>query len=207
MKAFLASTIKRDSTVAALHDFIPGLKNLNMAYVPTAAHAEEGFDVWETGGSWQIAQTLCDNITIVKLEDYRDESVIEELKKHDVVWFAGGLPGYLMYWLIHCGVKDQIQELFANRIYVGISAGSSAAGTELKYLDIYKLGDSEPAAAYLPGLRLLDREFYPHYSSDDLPRIEREYAGKGMYLVPDGEQIIIDGEEIKLSAGVEVLDK
>lgn len=207
MNAFLASTIKRDSTVTALQEFIPGLQNKQMVYIPTAAHAEQGFGVWEGGGSWQVAQTLCDNITTLMLEDYRGESVITELEKADVIWFAGGCCGYLAYWLHACRINEHLERLFADRHYIGISVGSCVAGPSLKFMNVYKNGTLEPPAQYLPGLGMLDREFYPHYKPEERDKITAGFTGQGVYLVPDGEQVVVDNGEIRLSAGVEVFDK
>ena len=203
MKAFLASTIKHPDSQEALKAFVPNLKTVKMAYVPTAAHAEEGFGVWESGGSWKVAQNLCDNIEIVKLEDYRNNTVLTELQKYDVIWFAGGFCGYLMYWMLQCGIS---KDLFKDKVYIGISAGSSVAGTSLSYMSIYKDGDSEPASVFLPGLGILDKEFYPHYQESQYERISENYKGEGIYLVPDGEQILIEDDNIKPSEGVTVLD-
>lgn len=202
MKAFLASTIKHPSSVSALKEFIPNLQTMKMAYIPTAAHAEEGFDVWQSGGSWKVAQTLCDDITVVKLEDYRNESVLKELEKYDAIWFAGGFCGYLAYWMLQCGIS---KDLFKDKVYIGISAGASVAGASLSYMNIYKNGNSEPAAAFLPGLGILDKEFYPHYDESQHQRIAEKYQGKGIYLVLDGEQILIEDEKTHSSQGVQIL--
>ncbi len=202
MKAFLASTIKHPNTVAALKSFVPDLQTVKMAYIPTAAHAEEGFDVWESGESWAAAQALCENITVVKLEDYRDETVLEELYRYDVIWFAGGFCGYLMYWMMQCRIG---KSLFDDKVYIGISAGASVAGTSLSHMNIYKNGDSEPAAEFLPGLGVLDKEFYPHYDPLQYQTLVEKYQGKGIYLVPDGEQVLVDDGEITPSEGVVVL--
>jgi len=196
MKAFLASTIKHPDTVAALKNFVPKLSTMKMAYIPTAAHAEEGFGVWESGGSWAAAQTLCNDITVVKLEDYRDKTVLEELDKYHVIWFAGGFCGYLMYWILQCRIN---KDLFKDKVYIGISAGASVAGTSLSHT-------SEPAAEFLPGLRILDREFYPHYDESQHQSLAEKYQGEGIYLVPDGEQILVEGGEIRPSGGVVILD-
>ena len=203
MKVFLASTIKHPDSEAVLKEFVPGLQKMKAAYIPTAAHAEEGFDVWESGGSWKVAQTLCDDITVVKLEDYRNETVLEELQKYDVIWFAGGFCGYLMYWILQCRIG---KGLFKDKVYIGISAGASVSGTSLSYIDIYKDGNSEPAAAFLPGLGILDKEFYPHYEKSQHQRIANDYKGDGIYLVPDGEQILIEDGQISPSQGVVILD-
>ena len=98
MKLFLASEAKHPSTIKKLNEYIGGFKGKKLAYVPTAANGE-GWGSWKEGEAWPLVNTLGMAVSLVQLEDYRNSSVLEILKNKDIIWFAGGCPGYLMYWI------------------------------------------------------------------------------------------------------------
>ena len=110
MKLFLASRFNNPLTIKKLDDFLGGIKGKKIAYIPTAANGEEGWEYWKTkeGGSWQLVNTLGAEVKAVVLEEFGNESVVNELKGQDVIFFAGGMPGYLMYWIKRCGIDKGI---------------------------------------------------------------------------------------------------
>ena len=76
-------------------------------------------------------------------------------------------------------------------IYVGSSAGCMVTAPTLRIADWY-LGEGEHGASFLPGLGLVDFDFYPHYEESQIVEIERNYKGTKMYLMKNGEALIVE---------------
>ena len=58
------------------------------------------------------------------------------------------------------------------------------------------IGETEPGASAIPGLGLVDFDIYPHYDEQCLDEIKEKYKGHKLYLLKDGEEIIVDGDSI-----------
>lgn len=195
MKLFLASEVKHPLTIKKLEKYIGGFKGKKIAYIPTAANGE-GWGCWKEGGSWKLAQTLDAEVTLLQLEDYFNKDVIGELEGKDIIWFTGGQPGYLMYWVRRTQIDKHIKRILADgALYLGSSAGSMIASKDLKITQWY-IGENEYGASVIPGLGLVDFDIYPHYQADLLGQIKRHYKGKRLYLLKDGEEIIVEGKKI-----------
>ncbi len=172
-----------------------GFKGKKIAYIPTAANGE-GWGSWRTGGSWKLAQTLDAEITLLQLEDYWDKDVINKLKEKDIVWFAGGRSGYLMYWIRRTQIDKHIKRILDNgTLYLGSSAGSMIVGKTLDVTGWY-IKENEYGANVIPGLGLVDFEIYPHYKEEYLAEIKNHYKGKKLYLLKDGEEIVVEDHKI-----------
>lgn len=195
MKLFLASEAKHPDTISKLEDYVGGLKGKNIAYIPTANNGENPYDEWRTdSATWDLIKEI-GNAEPVVLEEYRDESVLDKLRGRDIIWFAGGACGYLMYWVRRCGIDENIKELLNKSVYVGSSAGSMITYKDLKIADWY-IGESEVGASYIPGLDLVDFEIYPHYEDHLYDQIKSLYKGKKLYLLKNGEEIIVEDDKV-----------
>jgi len=196
MKLFLASLIKHPKTFKHLESYVAGFTGKSIAYIPTAANGE-GWQSWKCGDSWNILQSLESRVTVVQLEDYGKKDIITVLKGNDIVWVSGGMTGYLMYWIRRVKLDQAIHELLQNTIYVGSSAGSMICGQTLQICDWFP-GDEEPGAGIFPGLKLVNFDLFPHYNDDALEIIRKEYTGKALYLLKDGEEIIVDDGKVEV---------
>ncbi len=197
MKLFLASEIKNPKTIEDLSNYIQGFKGKTIAYIPTAANGE-GWESWKEGGSWETVQNLGAEITLVQLEDYRNESVVDLIKGKDIFWMAGGMTGYLLYWIRRCKLDKYIKEILdSGTLYVGSSAGSMITSHDQDFAEWY-IGEEEPGASLLPGLGLVDFDFYPHYEDHLHEQIKQKYTGKKIYLVKNGEAIIVEDGNVKV---------
>ena len=98
MRLFLASEGKNPATIEKLDSYVGGLADKRIAYIPTAANGE-AWGSWKEGGSWNLVNTLNAKITLLQLEDHSHEEVKDSLQNQDIIWVAGGLCGYLMYWM------------------------------------------------------------------------------------------------------------
>lgn len=189
MKLFLASEVKHPDTILNLKRFVGGFKGKKIAYIPTAANGEEAFGAWtETSDTWKLIQTFGAEVTPVQLEDYKNSSVIEALQNKDVLWFTGGYPGYLMYWVRRCELDKALPKLLEKSFYIGSSAGSMVTAINLNTTEWY-FGETEPGASVIPGLGLVGFDIYPHYEESQYSYIKSHYKGHIMYLLKNGENI------------------
>ncbi len=202
MKLFLASEIKHPDSMRDLDSFVDGLKGKSIAFIPTAYNGELKFGEWVNSSTLKILKSYGPDITFVQLEDFKNSSVIDELRNKEIIWFAGGYCSYLMYWVIRCEVDLHIRELLnSGSIYVGSSAGAMVASKDI-LTETWYPGESNRTATYLPGMGLVDFDIFPHYEESMLPDIKLNYKGKKLYLLKNGESVIVDGDSIK-TMGVE----
>lgn len=196
MKLFLATEAKHPKSIEKLRTFIGGFEGKSIAYIPTAANGENPYGEWETdSATWKLVNTLGANVTSVVLEEYKNASVIDQLKGKDIIWFAGGACGYLMYWIRRCELDNHLPELLkSGSVYVGSSAGSMVTAPTLTVTEWY-LGESEAGASLFPGLNFIDFEIYPHFEDEMLPEIKEHWNGKKLCLLKNGEAIyVVDGK-------------
>lgn len=208
MKLFLASEMKHPKSIERLRNFIGGsFNNKTIAYIPTAANGEEAYGSWiRNSTSWKLVNTLGAKIKAVQLEDYKNSSVIGELINKDIIWFAGGYPGYLMYWLRRCELDKELPKILTKSIYVGSSAGSMVASKSLSVTEWY-LGEGEPGAGIIPGLGLVDFEIYPHFEDSLLPQIKNHWTQGRLYLLKNGEVITVESNDIKVLGKEKIIDR
>ncbi len=205
MKLFLASKANHPDTIEKLRKFVGGFEGKKIAYIPTAANGESPFGSWkENSDTWQLVQTLGAEVVSAQLEDYKNSSVVEVLKNKDIIWFAGGQPGYLMYWIRRCELDKALPGLLKTSVYVGSSAGSMITAPNLDTTEWY-YGEGELGASAIPGLGLVDFEIYPHYDEANLEYIKSHFKGKKMYLLKNGEEIIVEDEKVTVQGAERVL--
>ena len=92
MRFFLASRVHNESSLKKLEEVAGGFVGKKIAYIPTAANGEDGWESWKTkkGGTWELVNSFDAKVKTVVLENYGNDSVIKELVGNDIVWFAGG---------------------------------------------------------------------------------------------------------------------
>src|SRR5688572_13069154 len=198
MRFFLASEAKNPATIKKLEEYVGGLKDKSIAYIPTAANAEQGWDSWKKGGTWQLVQTLGAKVSIVQLEDYRNDTVVKEIEGKDIVWFAGGNPGYLAYWMKRCSLDLHLPEILSRGVlYVGSSAGAMVVGKSLE-VSAWGFVDNERGAEDIKPLGLVNFDIFPHYEESLHSKIKKNYKGKKLYLLKNGEEIIVEDDKINV---------
>lgn len=206
MKLFLASEAKNPLTIKKLKEYIGGFQGKRLAYIPTAANAE-GWGSWRGGGSWSLVQTLETKLTLIQLEEYQLEDIVKDLKDKDIIWFAGGYSGYLMYWIRRTQLDKTLKNLLdKNILYVGSSAGSMITSKTLEVSEWY-IGGEEHGVNVLPGLGLVDFHIYPHFKDEQFEEIKDKYKGKKMYMLKDGEEIIVENNSIQVIGEERIIGK
>ncbi len=208
MKLFLASQARDPESLTKLKDFVGGLEGKTIAYIPTAANGEEPYGAWKTDSeTWEIINTLGAKVTPFVLEDYKNSSVLPELKGKDILWFAGGMCGYLMYWIRRCEIDKHIRELLdARSVYVGSSAGSMITSKTLDLAE-WDLLDAEVGASVIPGLGLVDFQIYPHFEDELRSEIEKRWQKGTLYLLKNGEVITVVEGKIEVLGEERIIKK
>ncbi len=195
MKLFLASEVKHHDTFKKLDEYVGGLKGKKISYIPTAANGQK-WESWKDGGSWRLVNSLDIKLNKILLEDYGNESVISELIDSDIVWFAGGMVGYLLYWMKRCSIDKNISKLLKKVIYVGSSAGSMVLCKTATHIASWEFVDNEIGARELSSLGVVDFDIFPHYDESLLSKIKANYKGKKLYLLKNGEEIIVEDNKV-----------
>jgi peptidase E len=196
-RLFLASEAKDPESMVKLEKFVGGFNGKSIAFIPTALNGTSKFGEWKTeSGSFKLVQTLGMEVSAVQLEDFKNSSVAEVLKGKDILWFAGGATGYLLYWIRRCKLDKALPELLEKSIYVGSSAGSMVCSKTQIASECF-IGEEEPGASLLPGLGYIDFEIYPHYEDELLPEIKKFWKGGELCLLKNGEAITVVGDKIE----------
>ena len=205
MKLFLASTAKHPESIKRLQEFAGDLSSKHIVYVPTAANGEF-WGSWKTSESITVARSISKSLEILELENYLKVDVTSKLKQADIIWMAGGQPGYLLYWLRRLELNKLIPELLEQGIvYVGSSAGSMVC-SKTQYASELFLDDPEIGASIFPGLGLIDFEIYPHYREEQLEQLKSHWkSGSKLYLLKDGEAITVENGKINVLGEERVL--
>jgi dipeptidase E len=200
-KLFLAAEAGNPESWKKLEEFIGGFKGKRIAYVPTASNGERKYGTWrKESDTWKKVNKTGAIVKAVELDEYKDSSVLKEFKNIDIVWFAGGMPGYLLYWIRRTELDKELPKLLNKGvIYVGSSAGSMIA-SRTQYLSEVYIGESEIGASIFPGLGFVDFEIYPHYEDALLPKIKKVWKKKWgkLCLLKNSEAITIVGNKIDI---------
>jgi dipeptidase E len=196
MRLFLASEGSDPRTTSKLDEYVGGLENKKILYIPTAKNGNrEGR--WDESKTWQFLNKCGSIPKAYQLEDYHSKLDIEPVEQADIIWITGGAAGYLMYWAIRTGFDVLLRSVLNDKIYVGSSAGSMITSKNLNICEWY-IGEVEKGASNIPGLGLVDFDFYPHYDDSLFGEIKGKYKGNKLYLVKNGEELIVEDNNIKV---------
>jgi peptidase E len=201
MKLFLASYISHPDTQKRLINFMGGYKDKKIAYIPTAANGEDGWEKWKTNSStWKMVSASGAEVEPIQLEDYKEDEIGKKLENKDVIWVAGGMTGYLAYWAKR-RYLDKILPAILEKgtIYVGSSAGAMLVGQTTQASE-FEFTDKERGASLMEPLRIVDFDIFPHYKDEYLDLIKSEYKGScKLYLLKDGEEIIVEDGRVMIT--------
>ncbi len=205
MRLFLASEAKHPESMEKLDSYVGGLKGKKIGYIPTASNGEAGengelpWGKWEKGDSWQVVNSIGAEVELILLEDCLGGKFPDCLIDKDIIWVAGGVCGYLMYWIRRTELDRHLPGLLKDnkRVYVGSSAGSMITGPNLDIVDWY-IGEDEIGASIIPALSWVDFDIYPHYEDHLYDEIKQKYQGNKLYLLKNGEAIVVEDGKVKI---------
>jgi dipeptidase E len=175
-------------------------EQLDLVYIPTAANAEAGDKGWLIDDLYRTKELGFKSVDIVDISALSEEISKIRLKQSDIIMVGGGNTFHLMYWVN----KLKIKELFASKVYVGISAGSCITGPTI-YNSVQNLFEEKNEYNQKEGLGLVNFQFIPHLNAEYFPKIRKEYlevAAKQIiepiYALDDQSAVLVDGDKIEV---------
>jgi dipeptidase E len=152
----------------------------------------------------QVLSSFGATVTTVELETCDQAS--DMIKGHHIIWFGGGMPGYLLYWIRRRELDKILPTLLEQgMVYVGSSAGSMIASASQSVGEWY-IGETEPGASLIPGLGLVDFEIYPHYENSLYAKIKKKFIGNKLFLLKNGEAIIVENKNIRVFGEEKIIE-
>ena len=85
--------------------------------------------------------------------------------------------------------------LSGQTLYVGSSAGAMVAGQTIQissWLDV----DGERGSENFRPMQLVGFDIFPHFKDEYFGEIKRRYTGPKIYLLKDGEEIIVEDSKV-----------
>lgn len=161
--------------------------------------------------SWVIEtrkglRSLGINFTVFELLPYinKQEELLQELRKYDVIWFGGGNTFYLRWLMKETGFDKIISQLLESGIvYGGGSAGAIVAGPILKKFDIVDNTGSAPEIIY-EGLNITSIVTLPHWGvnkfQSSLDEIKSYYENSNYKFVTISDEnfILVENNNFKV---------
>lgn len=210
LKLFLASEAKHPDSFPYLTNWIGGdWQGKKVVYVPTAANGESGYGSWHDSGSLALVKSLGADLRVVELEEMLKRDIMPDFEWAEVIWMAGGWVSYLLYWLHRSGLSQEMPRLLnQGKLYVGSSAGSMVTAPTTSSCSWY-IGEEDTVLREWPcaGMGLVPFEFYPHYRVEQRPQIEQHWQSGDLYLLKDGEALIVEDGQVRLVGTPELLHK
>jgi len=197
-RLFLASSGSHPDTITKLKKFVGGkLGDKKIVYIPTATNGK-AYGRWKNTDSLKNTMSLGANIEVLELESCFYQDIFPIINKADILWFAGGMPGYLLYWMRRSELDKRLSEILDRGVvYFGASGGSQIMSKTLNCCEWY-IGEPEPGAGIVPGLGYIDFEIYPHYQKNLLLEIKKHWKKGQLCLLKDGDAVVVDGEDVKI---------
>lgn len=209
MKLFLASEAKHSDSFPHLTRLVGDWRGKKVVYVPTAANGESGYGSWHDSGSLALVRSLGADLRVVELEEMLNRDIMPDFEWAEVIWMAGGWVSYLLYWLHRSGLSKRLPALLAEgRLYVGSSAGSMVAAKTTSSGSWY-IGEEDAVLREWPcdGIGLVPFEIYPHYRTELRPQIEQHWQSGDLYLLKDGDALVVEDGRIQFIGTPELLHK
>jgi dipeptidase E len=207
MNLFLASRAIHPNTFKDIEEFIGGYEKRKILYIPTAYNGFLKYGTWKESSSYKKLSETQATITIGLLEETTEEELNDLIKSTEVIWFGGGMVGYLLYWIrrrnLHLNLRKFLKE---GLLYVGSSAGAVIAGNDMSSAE-WDSSDSEKGAGVIPGLSLVDFEVFPHYQDEHYSEIDENFRSGKMYLLKDGDAITVKDDKVNLIGDVEYIER
>lgn len=186
MKLFLTSEGLQKNLVNDFKKLIGAKKGVKVAFIPTAAHGEEGDKSWLEEDRRNIAAIGAD-VFDVDLDELSGNDVRRKLEEADVIWVNGGNTFYLLDRIRKSGFDEMIKSLLKTRVYASVSAGSIIAGPSIEICQTKIIKDQNKVGLKdLTGLGLVDFVVLPHvgdYSVTPHPELIPEFEKKVSYPV------------------------
>ena len=213
MKLLLTSGgITNTSIATALQNLVEKpFKEVNVAFIPTAANVESGDKDWLILNYKELYDLGIHELDIVDFSAVTRDVWLPRLQHADILVFGGGNTFHLMYCAEKYGLKEELLKLLQTRVYVGISAGSMITTKNLALSQSRTLYSEEIGQLQQDdeGLGFVDFHIRPHLHSPWFPKVRSEVVKpladqlqEPVYAIDDNTAIqVINGEITLVSEG------
>ena len=180
-------------------------QKLRIAMIQTASNIEDGDKSWLVDDLYRVKNLGFEVFDFVDISALSKEEVFKRLTKADVLFFGGGNPFYLYYWIKKIGLDKKIKGLLKKRVYFGVSAGSMVTNSYIA------LKPKKTSSSYISknskqkGLSLVDFSIKPHFLSPYFPERTAEWMKKfaknfpsTIYALDDNSSILVDGSKMEV---------
>lgn len=200
MKLFLASEGNDPEILKKLDQFVGGLKDKTILFVPTGAIGGSRNKSWDLEYSTVIdLKKYGAKIHVLELENQKlHKQDFYTLDKPDIIWMTGGKSSYLLYWIYKTKFDLYVRSLLqSGSIYVGSSAGSMIC-SNTQYATEWYLGEPDLEIRGMQGLSLIDFEIYPHFNDHQLNQIKNLWKQGKLYLLKNNEAITVSNGVVEV---------
>ncbi len=208
MKLLLTSGgLANDSIANALFDLVgKPPEDTTVVFVPTASNVEAGDKDWLINDLLNLKKQNFKSIEITDISAVDEKIWRPSFERADVLFFEGGNTYHLMKWLNKSGLTKLLPELLEDKVYVGASAGSIVASSDLS-LKLSQLIYEEDImeTEETKGLDFIDFYFIPHLNSEWFKRrtkedIEKVTKGinRTIYALDDESALKIVDDKIEI---------
>jgi len=205
MKLLLTSAgLTNKSISKALIDLVgKPPKDTKLAFIPTAANVEKDDKGWLIDDLVNVKKQKFISIDLVDISALPEDIWLPRLKEVDILLFGGGNTFHLMYWLNKSGLSRLLPELLKSRVYMGISAGSMIASSDLSLSLSEKLYYPDGVGEYKSdqGLGFVDFYIRPHFNSPHFPKVREDYLKETAKNIKETIYALDDNSAVKVENG------
>lgn len=171
-----------------------------MAFIPTASDPEK--DKRFVDKDKKLINEIGIKVQEVDLKNENENSLLEKLSQHDVIYVEGGNTFYLLDWVRKSGFDRVLQKLIdQGKNYVGVSAGSILVGPNIELSNWKHDWDKNIVNLQdLTGLNLVTFAISPHFVEEDRALLEQKSKTVNYPVVAlnDTQAILVNGGYVKI---------
>jgi len=200
MKLFLTSAgLPPETTEEFLKLLNKKPEETRVCFIATAADPYE--NKWFVEKDRERLKELGFNITEIDLKKENESSLCKKLMSFDVIFIEGGNTFYLMKYIRESGFDKALKPfLDKGGIYLGVSAGSYAAGSDISLVQWKHAEDRNIVDLKdLRGLGLVDFYISPHYepAHEAIINENKNKVSHPIFALTDLQAILVDSGNIK----------
>ncbi len=184
----------------AIFNFVPLLHNrCKVAYVWTAAKAEQGYENWLSINTARLKSFGWDVIPM-DIEAMEQGAIATILADCDAVHMEGGNTFFLLNWIKESGFDSALTArlLDPNFIYLGCSAGSIVAGAAIDTAGWLNMDANDCGITDLTALELIPDMIYPHYNEQKAAAVAPllKNAAHRTHLLSDEQFLLVQNDAV-----------
>lgn len=182
------------------------LKDLNLVFIPTAANADPGDKDWLLDDMKRTNDLGFKEFDVLDFTGVPKDIWEQRIRKAEILMFGGGNTFHLMYSIEKTGMRESLNEIISDKIYVGISAGSMIASENVALSQSARMySESVGEITNDKGMGWVPFYIRPHLNSHHFPNVripQIEEQAKNLngpvYALDDNSALVITDTETKV---------